>query len=94
MRGEADDRELLVVISSLDKIVKRFLAANEEAVKIEELKADIVANRTTNIVKEAGELMEVAVAGAQKSMTGLQGGSCGESSRRPTRSAWQWRSWW
>jgi methyl-accepting chemotaxis protein len=68
LRGEADDRDLLVVISSLDKIVKRFLAANDEAVKIEELKADIVANRTTNIVKEAGELMEVAVFGAQKSM--------------------------
>jgi methyl-accepting chemotaxis protein len=69
LRGEADDRDLLVVISSLDKIVKRFLAANDEAVKIEELKADIVKNRTTNIVKEAGELMEVAVSSAQKSMT-------------------------
>jgi methyl-accepting chemotaxis protein len=68
LRGEADDRELLVVISSLDKLVKRFLAANEEAVKIEELKADIVTNRTSNIVKEAGELMGVAVSGAQASM--------------------------
>ena len=68
LRGEADDRDLLVVISALDKIVKRFLAANEEAVKIEELKADIVTNRTSNIVKEAGELMEVAVSGAQNSM--------------------------
>ena len=77
LRGEADDRDLLVVISALDKIVKRFLAANDEAVKIEELKADIVTNRTTNIVKEAGELMEVAVSSAQKSMTGLEGGSCG-----------------
>ncbi len=68
LRGEADDRDLLVVISSLDKIVKRFLAANEEAVKIEELKTDIVTNRTSNVVKEAGELMEVAVSGAQTSM--------------------------
>ena len=68
LRGEADDRDLLVVVSALDKIVKRFLAANDEAVKIEELKADIVANRTANVVKEAGELMEVAVSGAQKSM--------------------------
>jgi hypothetical protein len=33
LRGEADDRELLVVISSLDSIVKRFLAANDEVVK-------------------------------------------------------------
>ncbi|MDO9564326.1 MAG: HAMP domain-containing protein, partial [Bradyrhizobium sp.] len=68
LRGEADDRDLLVVISSLDKIVKRFLAANDEAVKIEELKSDIVKNRTMNIVKEAGELMEVAVSSAQTSM--------------------------
>ncbi len=69
LRGEADDRDLLVVISALDKIVKRFLAANDEAVKIEELKSEIVAKRTTNIVKEAGELMEVAVSSAQNSMT-------------------------
>ncbi|HYI31188.1 MAG TPA: HAMP domain-containing methyl-accepting chemotaxis protein, partial [Bradyrhizobium sp.] len=68
LRGEADDRDLLVVISGLDKIVKRFLAANDEAVKIEELKSEIVTKRTTNIVKEAGELMEVAVSSAQKSM--------------------------
>ena len=94
LRGEADDRDLLVVISALDKIVKRFLAANEEAVKIEELKADIVANRTANVVKEAGELMEVAVSSAQKSMTVLEAGSRGGRSRRPTGSAWPWRSWW
>ena len=68
LRGEADDRDLLVVISGLDKIVKRFLSANDEAVKIEELKSEIVTKRTTNIVKEAGELMEVAVSSAQKSM--------------------------
>ena len=49
LRGEADDRELLAVISSLDQIVKRFLAANDEVVKTEELKADIIANRTVKI---------------------------------------------
>ena len=38
--------ELLTVISSLDQIVKRFLAANDEVVKTSELKADIVTNRT------------------------------------------------
>ena len=47
LRGEADDRDLLTVVSALDKIVKRFLAANDEAVKIEQLKADIIGNRTT-----------------------------------------------
>ena len=68
LRGEADDRDLLSVISSMDKIVKRFLAANDEVVKTEELKADIIANRTANVVNEAGELMEAAVSNAQKSM--------------------------
>jgi len=61
LRGEADDRELLVVISSLDSIVKRFLAANDEAVKIEELKADIIANRTVRFAEEAGTLMDSQV---------------------------------
>ena len=57
LRGEADDRELLVVISSLDSIVKRFLAANDEVVKTEELKADIIANRTVKFALEAATLM-------------------------------------
>ena len=41
LRGEADDRSLLDVVNSLDSIVKRFLAANDEVVKIEQLKTDI-----------------------------------------------------
>ena len=48
LRGEAEDRELLSAISSMDKIVKRFLAANDEVVKSEELKADIIASRIVN----------------------------------------------
>jgi methyl-accepting chemotaxis protein len=66
LRGEADDRELLTVISSLDQIVKRFLAANDEVVKSEELKADIVTNRTVKVVADAAELMEATVDNAQK----------------------------
>ncbi|QWG20816.1 methyl-accepting chemotaxis protein [Bradyrhizobium sediminis] len=66
LRGEADDRDLLVVISSMDKIVKRFLAANDEVVKSEELKADIITNRTVKVVADAAELMELTVANAQK----------------------------
>ena len=58
LRGEADDRDLLVVISSLDSIVKRFLAANDEVVKTEELKADIIANRTVTFAAEADTLMD------------------------------------
>jgi methyl-accepting chemotaxis protein len=65
LRGEADDRELLVVISSLDSIVKRFLAANDEVVKTEQSKSDIVANRTIASVAEAAELMEATVVNAQ-----------------------------
>jgi methyl-accepting chemotaxis protein len=66
LRGEADDRDLLVVVSSLDAIVKRFLAANDEVVKTEQLKNDIVENRTVKSVAEAAELMEATVANAQK----------------------------
>ena len=46
------------MISSLDSIVKRFLAANDEVVKTEELKADIMANRTVKYRLEAGTLMD------------------------------------
>ena len=66
LRGEADDRDLLVVVSSLSSIVKRFLAANEEAVKTEQLKNDIIMNRTVKPAAEAADLMEATVEGAQK----------------------------
>jgi methyl-accepting chemotaxis protein len=66
LRGEADDRELLQVISALDSIVKRFVAANDEAVKTEELKSDIIANRTVKFSSEAAELMDATVANAQQ----------------------------
>ncbi|MBW8856499.1 MAG: methyl-accepting chemotaxis protein, partial [Bradyrhizobium sp.] len=66
LRGEADDRELLTVISSLDKTVKAFVAANDEVVKIEELKADIVANRTIKFAEQAGALMDTQVEVARK----------------------------
>jgi len=66
LRGEADDRDLLVVVGSLSSIVKRFLAANEEAVKTEQLKNDIIINRTVKPAAEAADLMEATVEGAQK----------------------------
>ena len=65
LRGEADDRSLLDVVSSLDSIVKRFLAANDEVVKTEQLKADIGA-RALKYAGEATELMETAVSTAQE----------------------------
>ncbi len=66
LRGEADDRSLLDVVNSLDSIVKRFLAANDEVVKIEQLKTDIGA-RALKSASEATELMEMAVSTAQES---------------------------
>jgi methyl-accepting chemotaxis protein len=66
LRGEADDRSLLNVIGSLESIVKRFLAANDEVIKTEESKNDIVGDRTLKIAGEATELMEAAVSVAQK----------------------------
>ena len=65
LRGEADDRELLVVVSNLSSIVKRFLAANEEAVRTEQAKNDIIANRTVKAATEVADLMEATVEGAQ-----------------------------
>ena len=70
LRGEADDRDLLVVISALDKIVKRFLAANDEVVKSEELKAEIIANRTVKVAADAADMMESTVANAQRNAKG------------------------
>ena len=66
LRGEADDRELLAVISSLSSVVKRFLAANDDVIKTEQMKSDIIANRTVKAVADAAELMEATVANAQK----------------------------
>ena len=69
LRGEADDRELLVVISSLDSIVKRFLAANDEVIKTEELKADIIVNRTVKYALEAASLMDSQIDVSRKNYT-------------------------
>ena len=66
LRGEADDRELLVVVSNLSSLVKRFLAANEEAVKTEQSKNDIIANRTVKAAADVAGLMEATVEAAQR----------------------------
>jgi methyl-accepting chemotaxis protein len=54
------------VVSNLSSIVKRFLAANEDAVKTEQVKNDIIANRTVKAAVDVADLMEATVAGAQK----------------------------
>nr|WP_249148226.1 methyl-accepting chemotaxis protein [Bradyrhizobium sp. AUGA SZCCT0177] len=84
LRGEADDRDLLVVVSSLDSIVKRFLAANDEVVKIEELKAGIVANRTVKFAQEAGTQMDSLVEIARKNYTTSKEEAAAETERAST----------
>ncbi|MBR1145988.1 methyl-accepting chemotaxis protein [Bradyrhizobium sp. AUGA SZCCT0431] len=84
LRGEADDRDLLVVVSTLDSIVKRFLAANDEAVKIEELKADIVANRTVKFAQEAGTQMDSLVDIARKNYATSKEEAAAETERAST----------
>ena len=66
LRGEADDRDLLVVVSTLSSIVQKFLAANEELVKTEQLKNEIIVNRTVKAAADAAELMEATVETAQQ----------------------------
>ena len=92
-RKQADDKEFHGRISSLESVIKKFLVANGDVVKTEELKAEITANRTIKVVNEAGELMEAAVASAQKDMKPRRRRSRPRL-RRPTGSAWRWRSWW
>jgi hypothetical protein len=62
-----DDKEFQVVIASLDSIVKRFVDANDESVKTEALKEEIVQNRGLKMVSESSDLMEIAVSTAQAS---------------------------
>jgi methyl-accepting chemotaxis protein len=65
IKGRDDDKEFQALIATLDSVVKRYLAANEESVKTEALKDDIVQNRMIKFVNDAGALMEAAVSTAQ-----------------------------
>ena len=62
-----DEKDFQAVIASLNSIVKRFLDANDESVKTEALKDDIVQNRALKMVSESGDLMEAAVLSAEAS---------------------------
>ena len=67
-RDQVDDKEFRGGIDALESIIKRFLAANSDVVKTEDLKTDILANRTVKVVTEAGTLMEAAVSATRKNM--------------------------
>ena len=66
MRGLTDDKAFRSGLNSMMSILTRFIAANDDTIKAEELKADILVNRTLKVVAESGELMEAAVSTAQK----------------------------
>jgi nitrogen fixation/metabolism regulation signal transduction histidine kinase len=64
-RGISHDGEFRAAIGSLESIASRFLSANAQTVKTEQVKDEIVG-RTIKIVTEAGDLMDSAVPFAQK----------------------------
>jgi methyl-accepting chemotaxis protein len=66
IRGASDDKAFKGGIDAMKSIVTRYIAANDETIKAEDLKTDILANRTVKVVNDSGELMEAAVANAQK----------------------------
>jgi methyl-accepting chemotaxis protein len=66
VRGLDDDKAFQSGIDGLIAVVNRYIAANDETIKAEDLKNDIVVNRTLKIVAEAGELITTAGSTAQK----------------------------
>jgi methyl-accepting chemotaxis protein len=67
-RDQVDDKEFRGGIDALESVIKRFLAANADVVKTEDLKTDILVNRTVKVVNEAGTLMEATVSAVRKNM--------------------------
>jgi methyl-accepting chemotaxis protein len=66
IRGLDDDKAFEDGIDGLIAVVKRYIAANDETVKTEDMKTDIIANRSLKTVTEAGELITAAVSTAAK----------------------------
>ena len=92
-RKETDDKEFHGRIDAMESIVKRFLAANQTVVKIEELKSVILAERTVKVVNEAGELMEAAVSTAQNNRH-VSKEEVAAATAQANRISLIWRSWW
>jgi methyl-accepting chemotaxis protein len=65
IRGLSDNKGFRDGVDALASIATRFAAANDETVKAEELKTEILAKRTVSVVNESGEQMASAVAYAQ-----------------------------
>jgi methyl-accepting chemotaxis protein len=66
IRGLDDDKAFQGGIDGSIAIVKRYIEANDETVKTEDMKTDIVMNRSPKAVNEAGELITAAVSTAAK----------------------------
>ncbi|MEP6838776.1 MAG: methyl-accepting chemotaxis protein [Bradyrhizobium sp.] len=81
VQAQSNDKELQDSIASLSAIVQRFLAANDDVVKTEQSKSDIVANRTVQVVADAAELMEATTNNAQKNSMASKDEVMAETSR-------------
>jgi|KBSSwiStaDraftv2_1062776.scaffolds.fasta_scaffold93597_2 methyl-accepting chemotaxis protein len=65
-KGLVDDKAFQGGIDGMTSIVKKFAAINDEFVKAEEVKADVVKNRTVPFANQAGELMHEATLSAHQ----------------------------
>jgi methyl-accepting chemotaxis protein len=66
IRGLDNDKAFQGGIDGLISVVKRFVVANDDVIKNEDLKNDIVVNRALRAVNEADELITAAVSTSQK----------------------------
>jgi len=62
----SDDKDIQAMISKLTGVATEFMASNDESVKIEAAKDDLLKNHTTKFLAQAGELMDAAVQSAHQ----------------------------
>jgi len=62
----SDDKDIQAMISKLTGVATEFMASNDESVKIEAAKDDLLKNHTTRHLAQAGELMDAAVQSAHQ----------------------------
>jgi methyl-accepting chemotaxis protein len=65
-KGLVDDKAFQGGLDGMTSIVKKIAAINDEFVKAEEVKADVVKNRTVPFANQAGELMHDATVSAHQ----------------------------
>jgi methyl-accepting chemotaxis protein len=77
-RDLTDDKAFRQGVDSLISVVARFTAANDELLRLENLKTEALTKRTTPFLNEAGELMTVAIEVAQKNNDRLKAEAASE----------------